>query len=256
MTILLYSDRLSQPCRACIIFCIINNIEYTEINISILDGKNKEADYLQINPCGSVPSMVDTQTNVICTESTSIIRYLSKVVCNNPQLYPNDIINSIYIDSVFDWYHSNIRIGVTRWVFLRVVVKALKNNEHSHGNMLPPSTTIITNTSDISGTSNTLQLNDDAIATYGELVVYNSLKYIENSLINNSGYITKYNELSIADILIGCEIEQLNMLEPNKLDKILESYPKVNKWYNLVKSTVDMNYDNIWTKLHTFTSSN
>jgi glutathione S-transferase len=244
MTIILYSDRLSQPCRACIIFCIINNIEFTEINISILNGKNKDNEYLKINPSGTVPCLVDTDINFICTESTSIIRYLSKKLCDNNKLYPNDLINNIYVNSVLDWYHSNIRIGVTRWVFLTVVVNALSNIKYQKGTMLPPSTTIITD--------NNIKLDDNAIAEYGELVVYNSLKYMENHLVNNSGYITKYNELSIADIFIACEIEQLNMIEKNKLATILMKYPKVMKWYNNIKTIIDIGYNNIWTELHTF----
>ena len=77
MVIKLYTDMLSQPCRACIIFCKMSGIDHEQINVSIQKG-DRTVEYLAINPLGSVPSMADPINNVTLIESSSIVRYLAK----------------------------------------------------------------------------------------------------------------------------------------------------------------------------------
>ena len=116
----LYVDHMSQPSRACLTICHMEGIPINEIEVSFIRKENRNPEFLKINPLGTVPTLVDTANNVVITQSTAIAKYLL-AVHGKYTLYPVDPIRRAHIDSLLDWHHAQLRIGVTRWVFLKVV---------------------------------------------------------------------------------------------------------------------------------------
>ncbi|CAM0953250.1 unnamed protein product [Alopecurus aequalis] len=55
----LYADRLSQPSRALIIFCRVNQIDFEEVRVDIAKGQHRAPEFKKINPMGQVPAIVD-----------------------------------------------------------------------------------------------------------------------------------------------------------------------------------------------------
>ena len=89
-----YFDWASQPCRAVLAFCELNNIKYHPVEVQIRKGDNYEEDYTNKNPSGKVPTIqeIDEKGEVVFTlfESGAILKYLaaSREVANH--WYPRD----------------------------------------------------------------------------------------------------------------------------------------------------------------------
>ncbi|GAB2302621.1 hypothetical protein Dimus_036624 [Dionaea muscipula] len=54
----IYVDRNSQPCRAILLFCKLNGIEFEEVTISLSKGEQRSPDYEAINPMKQLPTIV------------------------------------------------------------------------------------------------------------------------------------------------------------------------------------------------------
>jgi glutathione S-transferase len=92
MTIKLYIDYMSQPCRAVLIFCGLAKIpiEITEVNLS--SGGHLKPPCSTLNPSRRIPFIIDTtEQDFLVFESEAIVRYLSAkfLAAKNP-LYPRD----------------------------------------------------------------------------------------------------------------------------------------------------------------------
>lgn len=99
----LYVDHVSQPCRACLLFCRsalaclqfarfaprqaskrlsdavspgrINSINIEEKTVSIFKGENKQPEFLALNPLGKLPFLREGDFRL--PESAAILRYLA-----------------------------------------------------------------------------------------------------------------------------------------------------------------------------------
>jgi len=108
-------DYASQPSRAVISFCAVNNIPYEVKEIRIIKGENRTEDYLRINPMGQVPAMVDHDF-VVC-ESHTILRYLATTKGAPAHWYPADPKQRAKVDQYLDWHHNFLRRGAAGLVF-------------------------------------------------------------------------------------------------------------------------------------------
>ncbi|XP_074333581.1 glutathione S-transferase T1-like [Apium graveolens] len=97
MKLQIYSNRLSQPCRAIIIFCKLHRIEFEEISVSVAKGQQFTPEYKVINPMGKLPAIVHGSYKLF-------------------ERYPSDIQKRAKIHSVLDWHHSNLRQGEVGYV--------------------------------------------------------------------------------------------------------------------------------------------
>jgi hypothetical protein len=79
-----------------------------------------------------------------------------------------------------DWHHSQLRIGVTRWVFFKSVIQALPTLP-DYGGLLPPSVIPI---EDIS-----LFIDNEKIMAYGKSVVNRSLEQLLQYWLKNKEYV-------------------------------------------------------------------
>jgi glutathione S-transferase len=104
-----YGDMMSQPSRAVLWFCLLNDLNYEFKLINILKGEHLTDEYKRINPHCKVPCIDDN--GFIVYESHTIMRYL-KVKYNLPDhWYPNDIKERVKVDQYLDWHHLNLRFG-------------------------------------------------------------------------------------------------------------------------------------------------
>jgi glutathione S-transferase len=140
MKLKVYADRMSQPSRAVLIFCKVNEIQFDEILISLGKRQQLSPEFKEINPMGKVPAIVDgrlklferfplTQSCFLCIEtplfmnnlnrlsvsssrSHAILIYLSSAYASVvDHWYPNDLSKRAKIHSVLDWHHTNLRPG-------------------------------------------------------------------------------------------------------------------------------------------------
>ena len=91
----LFADKDSQRARAVLCFCEANGIEYELIELGILGGGARTAEYAKINPLQKVPALqeVDKTTGEVVftlTETHAIMRYLATVCKVSDHWYPEE----------------------------------------------------------------------------------------------------------------------------------------------------------------------
>ncbi len=72
----LYDMELSGNCYKIRLFCNVIGLEYESIPLNLMQGEHKQPAYLQINPRGQVPAIIDGDT--VIWDSSAILVYLAR----------------------------------------------------------------------------------------------------------------------------------------------------------------------------------
>jgi glutathione S-transferase len=94
------------------------DLSYERIDAGMAFGKNREANYLAMNPNGRVPTLVDD--DFVLWESNSIMRYLVLAYGAQSPLYPQTAKLRASVDRWLDWTLSTLQ-PVDRPVFWALV---------------------------------------------------------------------------------------------------------------------------------------
>lgn len=92
------------------------NLSAEEIEIDLLKGEHKKIEYLDINPNGQVPALVDG--DLIITDSATILVYLATKY-GAGKWFPEDLVENA---EVFKWFTA-VGNGVDQGVFAARMVK-------------------------------------------------------------------------------------------------------------------------------------
>jgi len=200
MKLKVYADRMSQPSRAVLIFCKVNEIQFDEILISLGKRQQLSPEFKEINPMGKVPAIVDGRLKLF--ESHAILIYLSSAYASVvDHWYPNDLSKRAKIHSVLDWHHTNLRPGASGYVLNSVLAPALG-----------------------------LPLNPKAAAE-AENILTNSLSTLETFWLKGSAkFLLGGKQPSIADLSLVCELMQLQVLDDKDRLRLLSPHKKVEQW--------------------------
>jgi len=76
MSLQLYGHWVSQPSRAVMWLCMLNNLSYEYKHTDPLSGATRTAEFKSINPAHTIPTIVDTTNNLTLFESNAIMVYL------------------------------------------------------------------------------------------------------------------------------------------------------------------------------------
>jgi glutathione S-transferase len=94
------------------------DLSYRRIDAGMQYGRNREADYLGMNPNGRVPTLVDG--DFVLWESNSIMRYLCLAHGGGSPIYPQEPKRRAAVDRWLDWTLSTVQ-PVDRPVFWALV---------------------------------------------------------------------------------------------------------------------------------------
>ncbi|KAL4491377.1 hypothetical protein ABPG72_008033 [Tetrahymena utriculariae] len=192
----IFIDWISQPSRAVVTYCLIENIPHEIIQIKVNALEHRKPEYIQINPSAKVPAISDRSENgeiFNLFESHTIMRYLADRY-NKSKLYPKDNIQlRALTNSYLDWHHTNTR---KCGVYLFDVYS-----------------------SSVLG----IQPKNNIELLYAEIEAI--LKFIDQFwlLEGKNKFIANNIQLTIADISCYCEVSQM----------IIDSYDFKNKTPNL-----------------------
>jgi len=208
----------SQPSRAVVIFCRMNKIEYEEVHISIPTGAHKTPEYLNINPMGQVPAINDNGFSLF--ESAAILKYLSASRGTPDHWYPKDLKLRARIDCFLDWHISNTRRGASGLVYNQVVAALVGDS-----------------------------LNPKAAAE-GKALLVKSLGILDDFWCKEGPFLCGAEEVSIADLVISCELTQLKMLDDSEESELLAPWKNVTKWFQAVKAATNPVFDEVHGKFY------
>lgn len=102
-----------------VLWCLAElDLAYKRIDAGMAFGKNREPEYLAMNPNGRVPTLVDG--DFVLWESNSIMRYLSLAYGKGSPIYPAAPKARAGVDRWLDWSLSTLQ-PVDRPVFWALV---------------------------------------------------------------------------------------------------------------------------------------
>ena len=102
-----------------VLWCLSElELTYERIDAGMQYGRNREADYLAMNPNGRIPTLVDG--DYVLWESNSIMRYLCMAYGQLSPIYPQDAKRRAAVDRWLDWTLSTLQ-PVDRPVFWALV---------------------------------------------------------------------------------------------------------------------------------------
>jgi glutathione S-transferase len=239
----LYVDLFSQPSRACVILIKANGLDIDIKHVSIARGDTRRGPLKDLNPLGKASSHTSSKSQICSNddiplllqvpflfvpsvdlhlpESAAILEYLAdryRVAEHwlpSQELYPS--LRATVMSGVH-WWHSNIRAGCARLVFHTVIGPRLKKPVNH------------------------------AIKEEGIEILQQSLDILQTYwLRNGTRNFMCGSEVSIADLLNACELEQVCMLNKEAhgtdLDDQLASRPIVRAWMKRVRESCGNAYD-------------
>ncbi len=102
-----------------VLWCLSElELSYERIDAGMQYGRNREADYLALNPNGRIPTLVDG--DYVLWESNSVMRYLCMAYGQLSPIYPQDARRRAAVDRWLDWTLSTLQ-PVDRPVFWALV---------------------------------------------------------------------------------------------------------------------------------------
>jgi glutathione S-transferase len=185
----------SQPCRAVVAFCNINNIPFEKVDTVIFKLQHRDEEYAKMNPNTTVPTMKDG--DFVLWESHAILRYLCRTREVSDHWYPADAKKRAIVDQYLDWHHTNIRIGSGMLVFKSIF-----------------------------GPKMGIKTSEEVLKQHKTMLL-KSLKMYEKWLEHND-YICG-EKITIADLSAACELVQSQFL-----DFDLSKWPKTKAWMERV----------------------
>nr|XP_006822361.1 PREDICTED: glutathione S-transferase theta-1-like [Saccoglossus kowalevskii] len=142
MTLELYIDELSPPCRSVLLFCEANVILYEKNILNIVKGRSNKVfwclkgstcgdtwseTFYQINPQNKVPAIKDI---LFCLgESVAILKYLAAKYNTVDHWYPQDLQKRARVDEYLAWHHGNTRKDVAFLYWTEVVIPIVSGTE-------------------------------------------------------------------------------------------------------------------------------
>ena len=100
----IYADPISVNCRKVIAGLKLMGVEFELENVDYFQGQHKSAEYLAINPNGSMPSMVDGGFTL--WESNAILQYVADKHGKN-EFYPTDLKRRADVNRWLLWESSS-----------------------------------------------------------------------------------------------------------------------------------------------------
>ncbi|XP_067911522.1 glutathione S-transferase theta-1-like [Heterodontus francisci] len=107
MTLQLYADLTSEPCRSVYIFLKMNNIPFEMKLIRLSTGEQYSEEFRKVNPLRRIPVIKDE--DFVLVESVAILKYLACKYQTPDHWYPADLQKRARVDEYLAWQHTELR---------------------------------------------------------------------------------------------------------------------------------------------------
>lgn len=221
----LYVDLMSQPSRACALFCRLNGLPVKVRFVKLGDLEHRQPWYLEKNPLGQVPFLEDGSLRL--PESAAILCYLAQKYSVAEHWYPRDLTSRAVVNSAMHWQHTTLRSGERAIVYNKVIAPARGWPSRA------------------------------SAADEGLVVLKRALTVLESYWLNGRPFMCG-PKISLADLLCACEIQQLKLLvkavDGEDLDSLLAGKSSVLAWHARVEQLCQPYFDDVSVALRAFSA--
>ncbi|XP_062539528.1 glutathione S-transferase theta-2B-like [Armigeres subalbatus] len=214
-----YYDFISQPSRALYILLEQTKTPYEKCPIALRKLENRSTEFVQnVNRFGKLPCIVHGDFKL--AESVAIFRYLSREFQFDDRWYPKDRAHRARVDEYLEWQHANIRAQCAQY-FIYCWINPLLGLEV-----------------------------DQAKAERLRAKMIDGLDVFEREWLDGGRqpFVTG-KELTFADVLAACEIEQPKLagFDPRV------GRPQLAAWMERVREATNPYYDQAHKMLYKLT---
>ncbi|XP_041456399.1 glutathione S-transferase theta-1-like [Lytechinus variegatus] len=221
MTIQLFVDLRSQPCRALAIFLKLTGIPHELQYVDLFTGEHKKPEYADKFPLLTVPGLKDG--DFYLGETVAIFRYIA-AKCDGKfkeSWYPKDPKARARVDEYIAFHHTGTRGKCVALFVAEVLVPAFSGKP----------------------------MDKEKVKTDAENLKQ-SLDKIEKGFLKDNNFLCG-KEITIADIMAVCEFSQFTV---NGRD-ILKDNPKLKAYFERVKAKLQPAFDEIHAKIYAWRDS-
>ncbi|CAL1268839.1 unnamed protein product [Larinioides sclopetarius] len=209
MSLRVYYDLMSQPCRALLIFLKKNNIPFESKVIALRKGQQK---LLKLFLCDKIKVLDKLESiKIVGSFSVAMVRYLAREFPIQDNWYPQDSKAQARVDEYLEWQHLNTRLFGSMVFRERVITPLLQQKP----------------------------VNEEKLQFYKKGFL-NILKEIEEGFLKDRPYLCG-DSISVADIFCACEVEQPLMIG---FDALANS-PVVKAWLEKVRKELEPHYSEV-----------
>ncbi|ETN68079.1 glutathione transferase, theta class [Anopheles darlingi] len=204
----LYYDLMSQPSRVLWILLEKSKIPYERCLVNLGKGEHLTDQFKEINRFQKVPCIVDSQIKL--AESVAIARYLAREYQLPEHWYPTDSRRQARVDEYLEWQHHNTRASCAtyfQYVWLR---------PRMMGSTVDPKR-----------------------AEQYKSQLDSCLDFIEQVFLGHGSPYIVGDQISIADLVAACEIEQPKMAGYDPC----AGRPNLTQWMERVRNATNPYYD-------------
>uniref|UniRef100_A0A914XJ56 Glutathione S-transferase theta 1 n=2 Tax=Plectus sambesii TaxID=2011161 RepID=A0A914XJ56_9BILA len=212
MTLKVYVDLMSQPCRALVLLLRANNVQYEEVAIALRKGEHQTEEFAKINPMQRVPAISHNGFNL--SETVAICDYLANEKLIADRWFPRANKAHARVNEYLNWQHMNLRFFASMYFRNRV----LKSKGTQGGG------------EEALGKQSVLDMGFEM-----------ALGQLEEFWLGKSPYINGFDDITVADLLAVCELEQ-PVIAGYDYSK---EHPKIVEYMNRVRQRMNPEYDNV-----------
>ncbi|XP_074055918.1 glutathione S-transferase theta-4 [Macrotis lagotis] len=202
MSLELYLDLISPPCRAIYIFAKMNNIHFNYFPVDLLKGQHHSKEFEGLNILKNVPVL--REGTFILTESVAILLYLTRKYSTSICWYPPDVQLQASIDEYMAWEYEGLHMLMKKVLWVKLLIPKIMGQE------VPK------------------QKIDDI-----ENQIQTNIQLFSDHFLKDKLFITGEN-ICLADLMAAVEMMQPMGAEYN----VFKDNPKVNEWHKRVEERV------------------
>jgi len=195
--ITLYGDRNSPMVRAVILFLKANNVEFTEVTVSLMKGEHKTNANM---PSKTVPTLSVTGPDgdpfTLC-QSTTILRYLGANHAVDGSWYA-DQKHRFMIDEFFDLFQAKIFPAMAQCIRNKILYKAFFQKSEP----------------DMTKVSEGLEEFKSVMG------------FIKSHYLKDKTFMSSNDNLCVGDLLAVCCLEQMKLVDQDLIDEQYGKYFK------------------------------
>ncbi|XP_044514929.1 glutathione S-transferase theta-4-like [Gracilinanus agilis] len=127
MSLELYLDLISPPCRSVYVFAKLNNIRFDYFPVDLLRGDHHSKEFEAINMLKTVPVLKEGDFTLV--ESIAILMYLIRKYRTSIYWYPPDVQLRGLIDEYLAWQHEGIHIKMQKFLWSKLLIPLITGQE-------------------------------------------------------------------------------------------------------------------------------